>query len=328
MFSQKNLINNTNILLFIGLHMARLQFPLSDQDKYRGRVKFDVFQTIPPSFGQKAKQAIKLANETSDALLEGDKVNPDLFDPRGRNQQGGGGTFIGKSREVRTGNSCSIYLPQSIQIQDGVAIENVDLGVFGSSLEAGVRAGTAPIEALINATGETFSSMADFFRGNLSQDAARAAAARLSGALGDGTSAAIRSGLQTTPAPNTRAIFKSVNLREFSFSFSMMPKTPEEARQILSIIKFFRSELYPETIEAGGIPIAYKFPNKFAISIEYGGKQIATRILKSYLRNFQTNYNPQAMAFFEDGNFQEIQITMSFVEARTLDKKDITEGGY
>ena len=307
--------------------MASLQFPLSDQSNYQGRIKFDVIKTIPPTISQRAMRRILEGTRTSDNVLNGSADNPDLFDPRGADQRGQSNSFIGRSREIPTGDRCSIYLPQSIQIQDGVQIENVDLGVFGASLEAGIKAGTSPIEAAISAAGDTFSSMADFFRGNLSQDAARAAASRLAGVAGDTNASAVRSALQTTPAPNTRAIFKSVNIREFSFTFNMLPKTRQEAQEIENIIKFFRSELYPETIDVGNIPVAYKFPNKFAISIQYGGKEVATKILNSYLRNFQSNYNPSAMSFYEGGYFQETQITMSFVEARTLDKKDI-EGGY
>ena len=307
--------------------MASLQFPLSDQSNYQGRIKFDVIKTIPPTISQRALRRIQEGTRTSDNVLNGSASNPDLFDPRGADQRGQSNSFIGRSREIPTGDRCSIYLPQSIQIQDGVQIENVDLGVFGASLEAGIKAGTSPIEAAISAAGDTFSSMADFFRGNLSQDAARAAASRLAGVAGDTNASAVRSALQTTPAPNTRAIFKSVNIREFSFTFNMLPKTRQEAQEIENIIKFFRTELYPETIDVGNIPVAYKFPNKFAISIQYGGKEVATKILNSYLRNFQSNYNPSAMSFYEGGYFQETQITMSFVEARTLDKKDI-EGGY
>ena len=307
--------------------MASLQFPLSDQSNYQGRIKFDVIKTIPPTISQRAMRRIQEGTRTSDNVLNGSADNPDLFDPRGADQRGQSNSFIGRSREIPTGDRCSIYLPQSIQIQDGVQIENVDLGVFGASLEAGIKAGTSPIEAAISAAGDTFSSMADFFRGNLSQDAARAAASRLAGVAGDTNASAVRSALQTTPAPNTRAIFKSVNIREFSFTFNMLPKTRQEAQEIENIIKFFRTELYPETIDVGNIPVAYKFPNKFAISIQYGGKEVATKILNSYLRNFQSNYNPSAMSFYEGGYFQETQITMSFVEARTLDKKDI-EGGY
>ena len=304
--------------------MPKLQFPLEDQDKYRGRIKFDVIQTIPPSLSKRAIRKVQESLNSSDTVLNGGggPNNPN-FDPIPETEA----DFINKTREIFTGEGCSIYLPQSIQINDGVAIENVDLGVFGANIAAGIQSGSSILESAVDAGKEVFSSMADFFKGNLSQDAARAAAARLAGVAGDTRAAAVRSALQTTPAPNTRAIFKSVNIREFSFTFNMLPKSVREAREIEKIILFFRKELYPETIEVGSIPVAYKFPNKFAISIQYDNKEIATKILNSHLRTFQTNYNPNAMSFYKGGHFQEVQISLNFVEARTLDKKDI-EGGF
>ena len=303
--------------------MAGLQFPILDQDKYKGRIKFDVYETIPPDISQRTVNAARRFFGSSDNEIDGNgggNLSPRLD---GKDDS----PYLNSTRVRRTGNSCSIYLPQSIQISDGVTIENTNLGSFGAGIAGSIQSGSAPLEALINQTSDAVNSMADFFKGNLTQDAARAAAAKLSGAAGEGVSGAVRSALQTTPNPNTRALFRSVNLREFSFTFNMIPKSPQEAREITNIIKFFRTELYPESI---GSPVSYgyKFPNKFAISIEYDNKKIATGILKSYLRTFQTNYNPNHMAFFEDGNFQETQISLSFVEARTLDKKDIVEGGF
>jgi len=303
--------------------MAGLQFPILDQDKYKGRIKFDVYETIPPDISQRSINAMRRLLGSSDNEINGNgggNLSPRLD---GKDEP----FLLNSSRVRRTGNSCSIYLPQSIQISDGVSIENTNLGAFGAGIAGSIQSGSAPLEALFTETGNAINSMADFFRGNMTQDAARAAAAKASGALGEGVSGAVRSALQTTPNPNTRALFRSVNLREFSFTFNMIPKSPKEAREITNIIKFFRTELYPESI---GSPVSYgyKFPNKFAISIEYDNKKIATGILKSYLRTFQTNYNPNHMSFFEDGNFQETQISLSFVEARTLDKKDIVEGGF
>ena len=42
--------------------------------------------------------------------------------------------------------------------------------------------------------------------------------------------------------------------------------------------------------------------------------------------NFMKKLSRYSMAFMEDGNFQEIQMSMSFVESRTLDKQDIERG--
>ena len=307
-----------------------LEFPLVDRDEYKGRVKFHVYETRPPEFERYQDfNGVASLNSSDEALFENFETEVNKLTTKNRNP-GRIKKGVSKRRDVPTGKTCSIYLPQSVQITDGVQIENLDLGVVGAGVERLVGSGTGPIDALINETGNAIASVADFLMANATQDTARATMARLAGMIpGEKYTGAIRSALATTPAPNTRALFKAVNLREFAFSFNFIPKTQKESEEIKKIIKFFRSELYPESIRSeGSIPLGYKFPNKFKISIEYDDKPIATGILKSYLRNFQATYNPNSMAMFETGDFQEISITMSFVEDRTLDKDDILSGRY
>ena len=59
-----------------------------------------------------------------------------------------------------------------------------------------------------------------------------------------------------TTNPNTRSLFKSVSLREFTFQFKFIPLSEQEHDHVISIIKFFRTELYPEdiTVDVGGVP--------------------------------------------------------------------------
>lgn len=309
-----------------------LQFPISNQSDYKGRIKFDVFQTIPAGLSRTAAAVQSTFQNSTDANLQNagalinnavngqpDSVRLDVG-PTSRNNRS-----QLQARDRRLPQSCSIYLPQSIQIQDGVQFDNMELGVFAAGIESALQNGDNILSAGVQGFVQAFQSVKDAFS-NSGSDVARAGLARLAtGFLPDAAAGAVRSALATTPAPNTRMIFRNVNLREFSFSFSLMPKSKEEAEAIKEIILFFRTELYPETI-GGAVPIAYKFPNKFGISIQYDGKSVATKILKCYLRNFQANYNPNNMAFFEDGNFQEVQISMTFIEDRTLDKNDIIGG--
>jgi len=308
-----------------------LEFPLVDRDEYKGRVKFHVYETRPPEFEdyQDFNGVATLSSiEQSDIEAAEELLNQTLSTRNRNSSRTKHG--ISKRRDVPTGKTCSIYLPQSVQITDGVQIENLDLGVFGAGVERLVGAGTGTAQAFLTEGMDAIGSVVDFIRANMTQDTARATLSRLAGMIpGEKYTGAIRSALATTPAPNTRALFKAVNLREFAFSFNFIPKTQKESEEIKKIIKFFRSELYPESIRSeGSIPLGYKFPNKFKISIEYDDKPIATGILKSYLRNFQATYNPNSMAMFETGDFQEISITMSFVEDRTLDKDDILSGRY
>ena len=80
--------------------------------------------------------------------------------------------------------------------------------------------------------------------------------------------------------------------------------------------------MYPET-SSEGLQAALKFPSKFSIELRYGKKKVATGILPCFLETVDVAYNPSNMGFHEDGNFQETDISLSFVEERALTKRDI-----
>lgn len=301
--------------------MARkFQFPLGD-DKNKAQIQFSTWQQIPPEFDTSvAEKALSTDNQnagTETSLPDGNKQAAELA-----------GKLVSGAREIPTGESCLLYLPPSIQIADGVNLENVDLNVFGAGLEKGLSAGTGGVgDAIASGLNAGISSLTDAFKGNLNSDVARAAASRVAGGFGGATAGAVSSALKTTPNPNTRAIFKSVNLREFTFDFRMLPKTYQEAEEIRRIVHFFRRNLYPQTINMAGtdIPIAYKFPNKFQVNVLYNGKEISNDIKfeKMYIRNINTNYNPSQQSFYKGGHFQETNLTVSFIESRALTYYDI-----
>ena len=58
-----------------------------------------------------------------------------------------------------------------------------------------------------------------------------------------------------------------------------------------------------------------------------GYVQIGNRIKMSYLRSVSTTYNPSSMTFHPDGKPNEIDMTLSFVEHRTLHRGDILSDG-
>lgn len=306
--------------------MALFRFPLDNQKYYQAKITFNINITNPPG----------LSTEGGDPREPGRTSSTDTeFSGAG----GGGGeagdqvsqAVIG-NQSINEGNSVTLYLPPSLQIQDGVQYENVDLQRLGAFVSQQVAGGKGALEAIMAGMGDIVTNAQDVMQGNLNQDMARALIARFASKLPDPVAAGVTSGLQTAPTPNTRAIFRSVNLREFTFIFKLQPRSLEESTAITNIIKFFRTELYPETIKEGatGIPVAYRFPNKFDIGITYGegegGKTLATKIKKCYLRNFSSNYNPNSMSMIKGGEFSETDISMTFIEETTLEKDDIIKG--
>ena len=226
---------------------------------------------------------------------------------------------------------CTLYLPQAIQITDNAVYDNVDLGILGSSVAAGLQAGNAVVPSLMNATVEGIDSFVDTLTGNapLGTPVGRLAVTRAANKIpSDAARGAVRSQTRTSVNPNTRALFKSVPLREFTFTFKMIPTSKTETQNIKEIVNFFRSELYPEVIKIGKINAGYEFPNVFEINMYYKNtsNRLATRILPSYLRNFSATYNSGTMGFLEGGDFTEVDISATFVESSTLHKELIGKG--
>lgn len=219
--------------------------------------------------------------------------------------------ILGGESERTLGNTCTLYMPIGLQVADKVEYENAQLGAIGAVLGKNADPNAAASEGAI---------------GPVASSLVASAVAKFSERAG----AAARSRTLTAPNPNTRALFKQVNLRQFQFTFKLIPTSQSEASNIPEIIKYFREEMYPENITFDDLALGYMFPNKFQIEFETGGNSLVTKLSDCYLEAFQTNYNPSNAAFLQSGSspshFSETDISLTFMEARTLSKKDIQQG--
>ena len=229
----------------------------------------------------------------------------------------------------------SLYLPRAIQIQDTVTYDNAfQLGLIGGAIEAGMGSPGGAIGAAAGAIASEAGGFANTLlgrTGGMSSDAAGIlsgkVAARIPG-IGDQAGGAVRSATRLTTNPNTRALFKDVPIRNFSFAFQLIPTSRAEAKVIEDIIKLFREELYPEALTAGGVNIGYRFPNRFLIKVKYNNRDIkGIRFLPVYMQSFNATYNAATGGMHNDGRFSAVDISMAFTETRAIAKADI-EGGY
>ena len=319
-----------------------LQFPVDLEDtKYEARVSFQaiklravdvaaIFGNAPtitgygenqvdPNLARAAGVTNTRSSSRSDTIraMNGDNADQQTIQS-------------GEVIERRLGK-CTLFLPQAVQINDAAAYDNVDLGILGASVASGLQAGNAVVPSLMNAAVEGIDSFVDTLTGNapLGTPVGRLAVTRAANKIpSDAARGAVRSATRTSVNPNTRALFKSVPLREFTFTFKMIPTSKTETQNIKDIVNFFRTELYPEVIKIGNINAGYEFPNVFEINMYYKNtsNRLATRILPSYLRNFTATYNAGSMGFLEGGDFTEVDISMTFVESSTLHKELIGQG--
>ena len=231
---------------------------------------------------------------------------------------------VGFGTTETMGGDVILYLPQGINIADAVNYENTDLGIIGNAarnglnnVDVGALLSKGPMEILSDAT-----SLAETAVAGLGNWKNLGTAAAISAENIPEVGHAISSVTGITANPHRRSIFRDVGLRQFSFSFTMQPMSEDEAGVIEDIVKFFRTELYPEKLT----DYAYRFPTKFLIEFQYNGQQVANKLQPCYMTSVQTQYNPNSSSFHTGGKFTETVISLTFQEETTLTKEKIVEG--
>ena len=331
----------------------RLSYPLDDAD-YKARVIFSVLATETTGIGDSFNQIASLADSKAKAvksqvqdkvaevrankedgeIRESDADEVKKLVAEGKQLKEQQAQFEGLSKQSNTkpstevaGARISLYLPMGLAFRDNVTYENFDLGVVGGAIAQG--AGMA--SAMTDGIGSFISGL----KGPGGNDLAKLAGVQLAkkaGSFGAEAQAALKIQGGVTLNPNSRIMFKQPNIREFAFAFKMIGRSAEEQDAINQIIKIFRTELYPSSIDAqiGGqtISLGYNFPKKFELTFAYDGGEIPglAKVKPCYLRDVSTTFNSSQMAMHKDGNFMEVDMTLSFQETAALTQSDIEDG--
>jgi hypothetical protein len=135
--------------------------------------------------------------------------------------------------------------------------------------------------------------------------------------------------MNTTVNPKTELIFKSVDLRQFSFSYRFAPKNEAEAENVLRIIDLFKTHMHPSYKDADGF--LYIFPSEFDVQY-YSGTGENTALHKHtscVLTGMTVDYTPNgSFSTFADGTPTQINLTLDFKELTTLDSGSISDYGF
>lgn len=289
----------------------KFAFPLVNQNRYRSKIQFQVIKVNPPTFGSKLS-----ASQTFDRLSRGET---DLKDLKG-----------GSPATIDLGAKCDLFMPQSFQVNDIFSYETPSLGAIGAGALGAAQQGQGLVGAAAAAVEQGFQSVSDLMSSITGSEIGRLGAVRAAqlAPVPQEVSSAVSIAAQTSLNPNIRAMFRSVGLREFTFTFKFIPTSAAEADEVRAIINFFRYHAYPTEIPIGtDISFGYEYPDMFRLKaftkVENTYIQTGTHIKDCFLRNISTNYNPQLATFHADGNPVEIDLTLSFVEHRTMSRKDI-----
>jgi hypothetical protein len=228
--------------------------------------------------------------------------------------------------------SVNLYMPAALQINDNLSYDNVDTALGGMAVNA--YQDSAGLGELLKTVRKDLSEVGDRVVSQMLATASqnRSAVSGIAGQL------LINRGEVVNP--HTQMLFRSPALRQFNFSFKMMPRTRAEAKEILSIVKFFREAAYPSLAFDGSSSeldpgnkkslnmSSYKFPDVF--EIEYlTNHKVNTNLIKfadAYITAVSVNYNQTSPTFFDDGMPSEIDLSLTFQETKALSREDIVKG--
>jgi len=229
---------------------------------------------------------------------------------------------------------CYLYMPMTVQQMENVAVGPESLGVVGGTIASVIQGGDATLTGITNAGVKgAVGGVMDFVSGNASKELGSLLANKIASRLNTQAGVGVQSATRLQISPNTRSIFKQVNIREWNFSFQLIPTSEKESVEIENIIDFFRTEQLPEELGTGQISMAYRFPNLMKIRALYflsnpdgtlgDIKKIITKFLPAYLQSVDVTYNTSGMSFYDNGKFHDATMNIKFIEYRPLNKLDI-----
>jgi hypothetical protein len=129
--------------------------------------------------------------------------------------------------------------------------------------------------------------------------------------------------------PQLEMLYKSPNLRTFTFDFRLVPRNQSEAATIVGIINLLKHHSSPE-IPSGTTGRYFIPPSRFEIEF-YNDKTDSSnpylfKTKKCVLTDISVDYSPNGYASFYDGAPVETRLQLQFKETVILDKFDVLAG--
>ena len=219
----------------------------------------------------------------------------------------------------------TVILPIPGGIQDGVGVGYGDIRMTPLDMEKDNIALTTVSEGFtagITEAGRAAQNVAGAFGDNK-----KALAAVIAGMAAGGQDLLTR----TTGAianPNMELLFNGPELRTFSFQFLLAPRSQEEAKTLIQILRFFKQGMAPIRTKSR---LFLKSPHTFQLSYRNSKGQdhkYLNKFKECALANFGVNYTPNGnYSTYEDGVMTAYQMTMTYRELNPIYNDDYGNSG-
>jgi hypothetical protein len=132
--------------------------------------------------------------------------------------------------------------------------------------------------------------------------------------------------------PNLELLFEKPTLRPFSFTFKLSARSPDEAKMIVKIIRFFKQNMSPQKGGGSGGTSANLFlkaPNTFQVHYLHRGQDehpYIGRVKECAMLTFDVDYTPDGnYSTYRDGFMTSYTISMTMKELEPVFYEDYDE---
>lgn len=229
----------------------------------------------------------------------------------------------------------NIYLPMpmGVQASDSVTYNHSDLNIMGiaglNALNASMSQSGA-VDAMKAGGVSGFNSLKQYMPKGINEGVLLAQ----QGLTDNSTAAAaVALATQMTSAKNTVTTPDGVPVRSHSYSFKLIARSQKEAQMIKNIQFVLRSGLYPQQV-AGSEQARLHFPPKWKIRYKslptLNDLEHLPQPYDTFLQTMTTNFNSSSTMWRNDGAPLEVDISLSFIETKSLTAADINaiQGGF
>ena len=237
--------------------LGPIKFPIDTHRQLGSKISFQAIEVKPPEIDIKLEKSETHKDISSssggggplpgvppgveDPALQGTFGN--IGDKIGNFFKGAGQGSMGAGQKINLlrGEKIDLYLPVAYQVNDALQYDHAQLGTIGAGVAGALQSGGGVVQGTMESINEGFSSIGDFFKsGAFSGVASRVGAAMIGEKMGGKIGAALGISARVAINPNLRTKFNGVSIREFTFQFKLIPKSPRESVAIKDLIKFYQ----------------------------------------------------------------------------------------
>ena len=193
-----------------------------------------------------------------------------------------------------------------------LALANIALDTIGKSVKEGAQTASDLVKSALKSD-DTKSALGTYIAGQASE--AQNLLTRTTGAIMN---------------PNMELLFNAPSMRNFSFAFTLAPRSREEAKTVIKIIRFFKQGMAPIRSKSR---LFLKSPHTFRLAYKRNGSESSgfgvndhpylNKFKECAMGSFNVNYTPNGpYSTYDDGVMTAYQINMNFQEMNPIYNDD------